>query len=119
MAKRTFIEFDYSGDVWPIIESWAKENGYRAKGANGATRLFQKGIGFLAAPMMLSAEASSGHVQIQAWVRCNLLVRISALFILPSEMSIESGGMRAALPRKIARTAVNKLLAQFSQPAIP
>jgi hypothetical protein len=39
--------------------------------------------------------------------------------MLPAEMHIRSGGFRAVLPRKIARGAVNELLAQVGAPLIP
>ena len=39
--------------------------------------------------------------------------------MLPAEMHIRSGGFRAALPRKIARNAVNDLLVQVGAQPIP
>ncbi len=48
----------------------------------------------------------------------NILVRLSSLFMLPKQMGLESGGFRGALPRKIGREAVNKLLERLGQPPI-
>jgi hypothetical protein len=45
----------------------------------------------------------------------NLFVRLMALFMLPKQMSVESGGFRGALPRKIGRQAVNRLLEKLGQ----
>lgn len=119
MAKRTALDFSFAGDLWGIVEPWARENGYQQKQGDTSGRLYQKGTGFLVAPMMLQVRQDGGQVHLEAWIRCNLFVRIMALFMLPAEMGIESGGFRAVLPRNIARTAVNKLLPQLGQPAIP
>jgi hypothetical protein len=43
---------------------------------------------------------------------------MGALFLIPAEMGIESGGIKGALPRSMARNSVNKLLAQLDQPPI-
>jgi hypothetical protein len=82
-------------------------------------RLYQKGTGFLVAPMMLKVRHENQETNIEAWIRSNFLVRLMSLFILPSEMGIESGGLKGVLPRNIARKAVNILLAQLGQPPIP
>ena len=119
MASRTQIEFKAENDVWPVVTSWASKHGYRPKRSTSSGRVYQKGIGFLVAPMMLSVEQSEGTTMIEAWIRMNLFTRAMALFILPAEMKIESGGFRAVVPRTMARNAVNKLLADLGQPLIP
>lgn len=119
MTSRTTIEFKYPGDIWAIVAPWATEHGYRLKSSTSTGRLYQKGIGFLVAPMMLGVEQSGETVKIEAWIRMNLFTRAMALFILPAEMSIASGGFRASLPRNMARGAVNKLLAELRQAPIP
>jgi hypothetical protein len=55
----------------------------------------------------------------QAWLPISIFARIAALFLLPAEMHIRSGGFRAVLPRKLARNAVNDLLAQVGAQPIP
>jgi hypothetical protein len=119
MAKRTRIEFTHPGDLWSIVDPWAVANGYRVVQPGGSARLYQKGYGVLVAPMMLSVQMTGERAAIEAWVRMNLLARAGALFLLPAEMSVESGGFRAVLPRRTARTTVNKLLASLGLPAIP
>ncbi len=119
MANRTTLRFNSTADIWPTVEKWAGENGYKLKESNGPERSFQKGSGFLVAPMKLTIRFENQEVNLEAWISANLFVRICSFFILPAEMGIESGGFRAVLPRNMARTAVNKLLAQFGQPAIP
>ena len=119
MNKRTTLRFDSTGDIWPVVEKWANENGYRQKESVGHEKLYQKGVGFFVAPMMLKVRHENQETNVEAWIRANILVRFMSLFILPSEMGIESGGFRGVLPRNIARKAVNMLLAQLGQSPIP
>jgi hypothetical protein len=120
MSSRTVIDFQVGNadDTWKAIDQWAQENGYNQKEASGSFKRFQKGVGFLVAPMMLEVTIEGQNAHLEAWVRANLFVRAMALFIVPSEMGIHSGGVKMAVPRKIARNAVNKLLEQLNQPLI-
>jgi hypothetical protein len=119
MAARTVRDFGASGDIGSAVDDWAREAGYRLVESRELTRVFQKGVGFLVAPMMLSIRQTGSDVHLEAWIRANLFVRLMALFILPAEMGIESGGMKAVIPRKMARGQVNKLLEALGQPPIP
>ena len=123
MSSRTRIEFQTEMDVWSIVSEWASRHGYTARKSSSIGRLYQKGIGFLVAPMMLSLEQHQGQqgevMVLEAWVRMNLFIRAMSLFILPAEMAIESGGFRAVVPRAMARSMVNQLLGQLAQPQIP
>lgn len=118
MKSRTTLQFEQTADPWPVIEQWADANGYKPKPPEGDVRVWQKGLGFLVAPMMLKARFDSGTLYLEAWIKMNLFVRLMSLFILPAEMGIESGGIRAMAPRSIARKAVNKLLTELGQPPI-
>ena len=68
--------------------------------------------------MMLKINYNGKDIQLEAWARANLFVRAMAFFIVPAEMNIGSGGVRMALPRKMARKAVNDLLSRLEQEAI-
>jgi hypothetical protein len=59
------------------------------------------------------------QMPLQAWLPISIFARIVALFMLPAEMHIRSGGFRAVLPRKLAREAVNELLRQVGAQPIP
>jgi len=118
MEKRTKIVFDFNDPVWVIADNWAIENRYKIKESSSSWKLFQKGTGFLVAPMMLKIDRQGNCVSIEAWVRANLFVRAFSLFILPAEMEIKSGGLRGAAPRAIARKAVNNLLNALGQEKI-
>jgi hypothetical protein len=119
MTNRTQISFPINGDIWPVVDGWARANGYTRKAPTGSERLYQKGTGMMVAPMMLSLRQAGNMITLEAWVRSNLFVRLMSFFILPPEIGIESGGFKAVLPRKIARDAVNGLLHQLGVPLIP
>lgn len=112
-------DFTTGFDPWPIIDAWANETGYRVISGQGPNRVYQKGHGFLTAPMMLQIEHAENRVRLAAWIRVNLLVRITALFLIPAEMGIESGGFKLVVPRSMARTRINKLMERLNQPPIP
>jgi len=119
--QRTTVKIELRGDPWPVIDAWGKSTGYSPKteGMTAASRLYQKGTGFWVAPMMLAAEIDGTVLTLQAWVRGTFIARLFSFFILPAEMHIGSGGLKAALPRKMARTAVNQLIQQLGGPPIP
>ena len=119
IGPRTRLSFPYSGNLWSVLDPWAGQNGYTIKQDSSSERLYQKGVGFLVAPMMLSVRSDGQQVTLEAWVRANLFVRLGALFLIPAEMGIESGGFKLVVPRNIARKAVNQLLPQLGQPPIP
>ncbi len=50
------------------------------------------------------------QMEVEAWIHIPLVSRIFALFLLPAEMNVASGGFRAVVPRSIARKAINDLL---------
>ena len=117
MSKRTTIRFRTEGDIWPLVDKWAGGNGYRLKGPAGSTRTYQKGTGFLVAPMMLNIKNDGQETMFEAWIRGTFIARLMSLFILPAEMGIQSGGFRAVVPRGIARKAINKLVSQLGSDA--
>ncbi len=118
MATRTIRDFASATSIWPSVEAWAKESDYRLQHEEQTTRLYQRGYGLMTAPMMLELSQKEGQVHLEAWIRVPLLNRVSALFLVPAQMGIESGGFRLVVPRNIARKAVNKLLVQLGQPPI-
>jgi hypothetical protein len=118
MDCRTVRDFTFTGDVWAQVEAWAGRHGYRLKENQADQRTYQKGRALLVAPMMLSLGTKGSAVHMEAWVRVPMISRALALFILPGEMHIASGGFKGLVPRKMARTAVNDLLGSLGQPVI-
>lgn len=119
--KRSVVVYPVKGDPWPVIAAWAQQHKFMPREPQtGNTKLFQKGSGFWTAAMRAQFTYDGmGSMQVQAWLPISLFARIAALFMLPAEMHIRSGGFRAVLPRKMARTAVNELLAHVGAQPIP
>lgn len=68
---------------------------------------------------MIEFVVENNQLVVTAWIAINLMARIGALFMLPSEMHIRSGGFRAVVPRNSARKLVNQLLVTLQSPPIP
>ena len=119
-AKRSVVTFTIAGDPWPTIAAWAQNHRYNPREPQtGSTKLFQKGSGLFTAPMRAQFTRRGSEIELQAWVHVPFLTRLMALFLLPQEMSVRSGGFRAMVPRAIARKAVNELLADVGAAPIP
>ncbi len=116
--SRTSVLLHPSEDIRPMLAEWASANGFVEKQRNGPEIIYQKGVGVLLGPMMVSFRFDNDGVHLDAWVRANSFTRLCAFYMIPAEMGVESGGWRGVLPRKVARTAINKLLTQLGQPVI-
>src|SRR5262245_58344493 len=111
--NRSVAQWSAVGDPMPDNAAWAqKHKSMPREPMTGNVKLFQKGSGFWTAAMRAQFTQQGDQIQLQAWLPISIFARIAALFMLPAEMHIRSGGFRAVLPRKIARTAVNDLLQQ-------
>jgi hypothetical protein len=119
MAARTVRDFHVGFDITSKVDAWAGSNNYGFRGLSSeGTRNYERGIGIMNAAMPLTIRQTGADVHLEAWVHATLLARMGALFLIPADMGIESGGLKVALPRSMARNAVNKLLAQLGQPPI-
>jgi hypothetical protein len=119
-GRRSVVTYSVTGDPWPTIATWAKQHGFNPREPQtGNTKLFQKGFGLFTAPMRAQFTHTGNTVEVQAYLAINLFARIMALFLLPAEMNVRSGGFRAVIPRNMARKAVNELLAQVGAELIP
>jgi hypothetical protein len=117
--KRAVRDFGVSGDPWPVVDGWASREGYHTVTQDNAHRVFKKGKRFLVAgARMVDVSKSGGNVHLEAWISANGLERFMSFFVLPKEITIESGGARAALPRKLGRDEVNELLGELGQQPI-
>jgi hypothetical protein len=119
MAARTVREFKVDADISQLVDAWAGANHYGFRGVSpDGTRNYQRGNGLLTGAMPLSVRQTGSDVHLEAWIHATLVARISALFLIPTDMGIESGGFRGAVPRSVAREAVNRLLVQLGQQRI-
>jgi hypothetical protein len=110
MKARTEIEFESMEDILQIVDDWAESHGYKFREMQDDMRLYQRGSGFWTAPIRLAFRQTGGHVHMETYVYSPFLNRLMALFILPKEAHIESGGFTASVPRSMARKDINALL---------
>lgn len=118
MKARTEIDFDTVQDIQKVVDDWAQQHGYKFQEMEGDMRLYQRGSGFWTAPMRLSFRQTGEHVHMEAYVFAPPLNRLMALFLVPKESFIESGGFVASVPRAMARKDVNALLESLGQPPL-
>jgi hypothetical protein len=119
MADKTVRDFQVGFDIGPLVDAWAAGNHYGFRGISpDGTRNYQRGNGIMTGAMPLTVRQAGPSVHLEAWIHATLVARICAVFLIPANMGIESGGIRGVLPRSMARDSVNKLLAQLGQPPI-
>jgi hypothetical protein len=119
-ARRSIASFPIKGDPWPVIAAWAQLHRYKPRDPQtDDVRLYQRGTAMLTAPMRVQFTRLGDVMEVMAWIHIPLLSRIFALFILPAEIHINSGGFRAIVPRNMARKAVNDLLGRTGGELIP
>lgn len=111
-AKRVVRELSVTADPWPNVDRWADHQGFRLLSKDDAHRLYKKG-GHLAGARMVDVTAAPSGMHVEAWVHSTLPARMMSLFILPEDITIESGGKKGALPRKLGRAEVNELLTEL------
>lgn len=97
-----YVEFASDKDVYAMVDAWAASNGYVLKRSEGDERKYQKGSGFLTAPMFLELNRVGGKYSIKSYVR------ISGL-ILHGDVGLGGDGFLVKLPRSIAKKAQNQL----------
>ncbi len=118
MKARTEIDFSYTGEAQKVVEEWAATHQYSFKEKIEDIHVYQRGTGFWTAPMRLEGSQHGEHVHLEAYIYAPLLNRLMALFLIPEETHIESGGFVASVPRAMARKDVNDLLKMFGQPLL-
>lgn len=118
MNSRTIRAFSVPADIWPIVDVWAAAESFRLIDDNGIKRSYQKGFGLMILPTKFEIGQADGSVHFEAWIHASMINRIFTLFMMPEEMTIESGGFRAIIPRTISRDQINRLMIQLGQPMI-
>ncbi len=118
MNSRTIRDFSVPTSIWPVVERWALTEGFRLIEDQSEKRRYQKGNGWLVLPTKLEITQSDSGVHLEVWVYGSTFNRIFTLFLLPEEIAIESGGVRALIPRSVSRDSVNRLLIHLGQPLI-
>lgn len=117
-ASKSRTTIRLSSNTLQAVESWANANNFKQKSTAENEKTYQRGVGFLVGPTMLRIRSENHELVLEVWIRMNLFVRFLSLFILPAELGIESGGLKAVLPRSMARNLFNQLLTHLGQPLI-
>lgn len=118
-GPRTVRDFAVSGALWSSVEEWARGCRYHLKWQTASQRRYQNGVGFWTAPTICEiTQETSDQVHVEAWVHVPPLSHLLALFLVPEEMGVESGGYRLALPRRLGRNGLNRLLSELGQEPI-
>ncbi len=117
-AKRAIRTFPMAGDPWATVDRWAGSQGYRVVEQDDRRRVYKKGTGLLVAGRKVEITATGGELRLEAYVAANLLARAGALFLIPREITVESGGVKCVLPRNMGRAEVNALLKELNQAPI-
>jgi hypothetical protein len=117
-TSRAVRAFPVAADPWPVVDRWAGSQGYRIIEQDARHRVYKKGSGFWVAARQVEITAADGGMQVQAYVAANTLARAMALFLIPSEITVESGGVKAVIPRNLGRGEVNALMRDLGQPPI-
>ncbi|ALN87432.1 hypothetical protein IEQ11_19180 [Lysobacter capsici] len=97
-----YVEFASDKDVYAMVDAWAASNGYVLKRSEGDARKYQKGSGFLTAPMFLELNRVGATYSIKSYVRING-------FVLHGDVGLAGDGFLVKLPRSIAKKAQNQL----------
>ncbi|BCR04232.1 hypothetical protein DESUT3_13010 [Desulfuromonas versatilis] len=118
MKRRTVCEFVRKAELWPLVDAWSGETGFRLWREEGDRRIYRKGAWLLTAPAFVEISQRQGRVRIEAWVKADFFLVLSLLSGRSAEAGIESGGLTAAVPRKRARAALNILLGRLGQKPI-
>jgi hypothetical protein len=118
-AARAIRDFPVLGDPWPAVEGWAARQGFKVTAQDGDHRLYSKGTGLMVAQRKVEMRVENGQMHLEAWVFSNGFARALSLFILPKEITVEPGGAKAIVPRKMGKSELNDLLVALGQPAIP
>jgi len=118
MKGRTTREFSCKTDLWPVVDSWAVETGFVLVTKEESRRVYRKGHWLLMAPAYLEIRQERNKAILEAWISADFYLILTLLTGKKPESRIESGGLTAAVPRKRARDAVNRLLVHFEQPLI-
>lgn len=118
MRGRTSRSFRCPDDIHPVVEAWAAKHGYRLKKTEGNRRFYHRGNWQLMAPACVQITQDGQNITLEAWVKADFYLLLSLLTGKQPEACLDSGGLVATIPRRIARAAVNELLDELGQKPI-
>ena len=115
-GRRTTVQVQLHQDPWPLIAGWAQHHTLTQGGPpfDGLV-VFSRALGQQHVAFLIEGTV----LTLQAWISIPMIMRMRSLFILPAELPVASGGLRATIARKRLRVVVNELLAHLQAPPIP
>lgn len=103
---RTQVILEHDGDLWPQIEDWCTQHGYKLREQDGKRRLYQHGKGFWQAASRFQVTRTGTTWQLEGWLHMNALV-------ITAELALDEKGSIAKLPRDKRKKEFNFLLGQL------
>lgn len=131
IAPRTRLEFPLHQLDWAVVDAWAVSIEFVVVERSDNKRMYKKAE-LPGRTIYVELNHAAGQLLLQAWIRIAWWYRVATLFSLPEEINIDQEGLpklfliwadrlnnsRVEQTQLRARTAVNRLLAMFRQPAI-
>ena len=115
MNSRTVRTLPTPQNLWPQVDIWAAETGFRLDCQETTRRVYRKGLRLLMAPAWVEIRQDGEETILEAWVAADIFLFLSILSGKKPETGIESGGLTAMFPRRRARDSFNRLLIRFNQ----
>lgn len=116
--KRAVRTFPIAADPWPSVDKWAGSQGYKVAEQGERHRVYKKGTGIMVAARKVEITSADSELRVEAYVAANVVARAMALFMIPAEITVEPGGVKAVIPRNMGRSEVNALLQELGQAPI-
>lgn len=110
-------EFSSRLEAWPIVEPWVSDRDFHMIAAKGRRRLYLKEQGPFFRTLVDIKQYES-QVTVSAWIEVKFWARALSLFLIPSEMFIDPGGVLGVRARRAACRDLNDLLDRFRQAPI-
>jgi hypothetical protein len=118
LKGRTVRKFLSTENIWPKVDAWAAQTGYRLIEQDQVSRLYQLGASLGFAPQRVKLTAMPGVYTLEAWVGLTPLNKKMSFGLVPDEMIVDQGGFFGFVPRRKAREGANELLQTLGVPII-
>jgi len=116
LKGRTVRKFLSTENIWPKVDTWAAQTGYRLIEQDQVSRLYQCGASLGFAPQRVKLTAMPGVYTLEAWVGLTPINKAMAFGLVPDEMVIDKGGSFGYITRRKARDDMNELLQSIGAP---
>ena len=118
LKGRTRRTLRFQGDIWPIVDQWAQENGFELAEQDESSRIYQRGKGRGAPAKVCRIGREGNSYFLEAWLGFGTFLFVDNSFVFPREMKVDGGGMRARPARDKGKKLVNLLLVALGEPEL-